>query len=179
MELMRNIQKTIKTANTVVVVGGGAAGVEIATDIQNLYPSKSVILVHSREAVMNRFGEGLQKAALDGLQSLGVEVILQDRLTRDAPRPGMVLLKSGREIQCDLVVDCAGQRPSSDILSELSSASISPSGRLRAKPTLQLADEKFPNVYACGDVADTKTPNPNARSAMRQASIVAEIFYQP
>ncbi|KAF2966295.1 hypothetical protein GQX73_g7245 [Xylaria multiplex] len=174
MELMRNVQKTIKTANTVVVVGGGAAGVEIATDIQNLYPSKSVILVHSREAVMNRFGEGLQKAALDGLQSLGVEVILHDRLIQDAPRPGMVLLKSGREIQCDLIVDCTGQRPSSDILSELSSASISPSGHLRVKPTLQLADEKFPNIYACGDVADTKTPNPNARSAMRQASIVAE-----
>lgn len=59
-------------------------------------------------------------------------------------------------------------------MSKLSPASISPSGHLRVKPTLQLADDKLPNVYACGDVADTKTPNPNARSAMRQASIVAE-----
>ncbi len=71
-------------------------------------------------------------------------------------------------------MDCTGQQPSSGILSELSPASISSSGHLRVKPTLQLADDKFPNIYACGDVADTKTPNPNARSAMRQASIVAE-----
>lgn len=71
-------------------------------------------------------------------------------------------------------MDCTGQRPSSSIISELSPASISPSGHLRVKPTLQLADEKLHNVYACGDVADTKTPNPNARSAMRQASVVAE-----
>ncbi|TGJ84988.1 hypothetical protein E0Z10_g3786 [Xylaria hypoxylon] len=174
MELMRNVQRAIKTANTVLVVGGGAAGVEVATDAQNLYPSKRVILVHSRDAVMNRFGEGLQKAALEGLQSLGVEVILQDRLIQDASRSGSILLKSGREIQCDLVVDCTGQQPSSGILSKLSPASISTSGHLQVKPTLQLADGKFPNVYACGDVADTKTPNPNARSAMRQASIVAD-----
>ncbi|KAI1114540.1 hypothetical protein F5Y14DRAFT_413651 [Nemania sp. NC0429] len=174
MGLMHNMQQRIKSASTVVVVGGGAAGVEIATDAQNLYPDKKILLVHSREAVMNRFGQGLQKAALEGLQSLGVEVILQDRLVQDESQPGMIFLKSGRQIQCDLVIDCTGQRPASSIISELSPASISPSGHLRVKPTLQLADEKLPNVYACGDVADTKTPNPNARSAMRQASVVAE-----
>ncbi|KAI0526732.1 hypothetical protein F5B22DRAFT_587328 [Xylaria bambusicola] len=174
MELMRNMQQKIKAANTVVVVGGGAAGVEIATDAQNLYPNKKIILVHSRAAVMNRFGQGLQKTALEGLQSLGVEVILQDRLVQTVPGSGTILLKSGREIQCDLVLDCTGQKPSSGIVSQLSPTSISPSGHLRVKPTLQLADDKLPNVYACGDVADTKTPNPNARSAMRQASIVAE-----
>ncbi|KAI0468381.1 hypothetical protein F4859DRAFT_524630 [Xylaria cf. heliscus] len=174
MELMRHMQQKIKTAGTVVVVGGGAAGVEIATDAQNLYPSKKIILVHSREAVMNRFGKGLQAAALEGLISLGVEVILRDRLVQEVSKPGMVCLKSGREIQCDLVVDCTGQQPSSAIISKLSPCSISPSGHIRVKPTLQLTDEKLPNVYACGDVADTKTPNPNARSAMRQACIVAE-----
>ncbi|KAI1182855.1 hypothetical protein F5B17DRAFT_443924 [Nemania serpens] len=163
MKLMQNMQQRIKSASTVVVVGGGAAGVEIATDAQNLYPTKKIILVHSREAVMNRFGQGLQKAALEGLQSLGVEVILQDSLIQGVFKRGTILLKSGRDIQCDLVLDCTGQRPSSSIMSELSPASISPSGHLR-----------LPNVFACGDVADTKTPNPNARSAMRQASVVAE-----
>ncbi|KAI0195896.1 hypothetical protein F4808DRAFT_326529 [Astrocystis sublimbata] len=174
MELMQDMQQQIKKADTVVVVGGGAAGVEIATDAQNLYPGKKVILVHSREAVMNRFGKGLQKAALEGLEGLGVEVILRDRLVREASKPGMILLQSGREIQCDLVVDCTGQQPSSALVAQLSPSSISPSGHIRVKPTLQLLDEKLPNVYACGDVADTKTPNPNARAAMRQACVVAE-----
>ncbi|KAI1360257.1 hypothetical protein F5Y08DRAFT_317812 [Xylaria arbuscula] len=174
MELMQDMQQKIKDAETVVVVGGGAAGVEIATDAQHLYPKKKIILVHSREAVMNRFGRGLQVTALEGLQTLGVEVILQDRLVQAEPGSGTILLKSGREIQCDLVLDCTGQRPSSGILSQLSPTSISSSGHLRVKPTLQLADDELPNIYACGDVADTKTPNPNARSAMRQASTVAE-----
>lgn len=34
-------------------------------------------------------------------------------------------------------------------------------------------DDSLPNVYACGDVAETGTQNPNARSANRQGSIVA------
>ena len=38
---------------------------------------------------------------------------------------------------------------------------------------MQVADDAFPNVYACGDVAETGTPNPNARSAMRQGLVAA------
>ncbi|KAI1296032.1 hypothetical protein F5Y03DRAFT_371148 [Xylaria venustula] len=174
MKLMQEMQQKIKIAQVIVVVGGGAAGVEVATHAQHLYPDKKVILVHSHEAVMNRFGRGLQEAALNGLQSLGVEVIMQDRLVQEAPTPGTILLKSGREIQCDLVVDCTGQRPASAIISGLSPTSISASGHIRVKPTLQTADDALPNIYACGDVADTRTPNPNACSAMRQACIVAE-----
>lgn len=71
-------------------------------------------------------------------------------------------------------INCTGQRPLSEVLSNLSPSSISSTGHIKIKPTLQIADDSLPNVYACGDVADTNTPNPNARSAMRQATIVAE-----
>jgi NADH dehydrogenase FAD-containing subunit len=42
------------------------------------------------------------------------------------------------------------------------------------KPTLQIDNDAFPNIYACGDVVDTNTPNPNGRSANRQADIVGD-----
>ena len=38
---------------------------------------------------------------------------------------------------------------------------------------MQVADEGIPNVYACGDVTETGTSNPNARSAMRQGLVAA------
>ena len=60
------------------------------------------------------------------------------------------------------------------MLIKLSPESLSSDGHIRVKPTLQVADDKLAHIYACGDVADTKTPNPNSRSAMRQASIVAD-----
>lgn len=42
------------------------------------------------------------------------------------------------------------------------------------KPTLQIADDTLPNVYTCGDVANTGVRNPNSRSAYHQAKIVAD-----
>ena len=45
--------------------------------------------------------------------------------------------------------------PQSDLLSELSPSSINPTNRLvRIKPTLQIADDAFPNIFSAGDVAD-------------------------
>lgn len=35
-------------AKNIAVIGGGAVGVELATDIKSYYPEKSVTLVHSR-----------------------------------------------------------------------------------------------------------------------------------
>ncbi|KAH8885538.1 FAD/NAD(P)-binding domain-containing protein [Thozetella sp. PMI_491] len=170
--LLKEVQDRIRNAQKIVVAGGGAAGVELATDAKHVYPDKSVVLVHSRAAVMNRFGPGLQKAALEGLQQLGVEVVTEERVaSHDAES---VTLSSGRRLECDCYINCTGQRPSSELLSGLSPDAIAPSGHIKVKPTLQVADDALPNVYACGDVADTKTPNPNSRSARRQAEIVAD-----
>lgn len=54
----------------------------------------------------------------------------------------------------------------------LAPEAISPTGTIRVNPTLQIRDEKLPNVYVCGDVAAVGIDNPNARSAMRQGMVV-------
>ncbi|KAH8127236.1 hypothetical protein FP744_10007437 [Trichoderma asperellum] len=174
MKLLQGMQKRLESAKTVVVVGGGAAGVEVATDAKDLYPEKHIILIHSRDAVMHRFGKGLQKAAREGLERLGVELILEDRVVNEDSASGVVTLRSGRQITCDFFMNCTGQRPLSDVIATLSPKSISSTGHIKVKPSLQIADDSLPNIYTCGDVADTNTPNPNSRSAMRQATIVAD-----
>ncbi|TQV99344.1 mercuric reductase [Cordyceps javanica] len=172
--LMQAMQQKIAQAETVVVVGGGAAGVEVATDAKSLYPDKHIILVHSRAAVMHRFGKDLQTAATEGLKRLGVEVILQDRVVEEDDANGIVTLKSGRKIDCNCFINCTGQTPNSSILATLSPTSISPAGYIKVKPTLQLMDARFPNIYSCGDVTDTDVPTPNARAAMQQSVVAAE-----
>ncbi|KAJ3499262.1 hypothetical protein NLG97_g465 [Lecanicillium saksenae] len=168
------MQQRIAKADTVVVVGGGAAGVEVATDAKSFYPDKHIILVHSRAAVMHRFGKDLQTAALEGLKRLDVEVILEDRVIEEDDANGTVTLKSGRKIECNFFINCTGQKPNSSILSTLSPNSISSSGYIKVKPTLQLVDEKYQNIYSCGDVTDMDVPTPNARSAMQQSVVAAE-----
>ncbi|KAH0440183.1 hypothetical protein CcaCcLH18_02553 [Colletotrichum camelliae] len=184
-------QQRIKTAKHLVVVGGGAAGVELATDAKDQYPEKSVTLVHSRDVVMNRFGPELQAGAHKGLEDLGVEVILGERTATDAPVDGFVTLRSGRKLECDFLVNAIGQQPSSHIVSELAPEAIAKSGRIKVKPTMQINVDSLPNIYVCGDVAETGVTNPNARSAMKQAMFAADnlvlslqgkkpsYFYQP
>ncbi|KAI0205992.1 FAD/NAD(P)-binding domain-containing protein [Astrocystis sublimbata] len=171
---LRCIQSKIKEAENLVVVGGGAAGVELASDAKSYYPEKTVILVHSRSNVMHRFGSELQKAAMSGLEDLGVKVITNDRLVREDKERGIAILKSGKEVHCNFLVECAGQRPNSAPIAELSPNSITGSGRVLVKSTMQICDDSLPNVYLCGDVAETNTPNPNSRSARGQAEIAAD-----
>ncbi|KAI1294111.1 hypothetical protein F5Y03DRAFT_320354 [Xylaria venustula] len=171
---LKDIQTRIKEAKNLVVVGGGAAGVELATDVKSLYPEKTVVLIHSRDNVMHRFGPELQKAAMEGLRELGIEVITGDRLIRQDKEGGVVILKSGEQLECDFLVNCAGQKPNSAMITELSPNSVTTSGHVRVKPTMQIDDESLPNVYVCGDVAETSTPNPNSRSARAQASVAAD-----
>jgi NADH dehydrogenase FAD-containing subunit len=104
IELLRGVQRRIRDAEKIVVVGGGAAGVELATDAKAVYPEKHVVLVHSRDAVMHRFGPELQEAALKGLTDLGVEVILGERVVGDSGEKGIVSLSSGRTVECDYLV---------------------------------------------------------------------------
>ncbi|KAI1764195.1 FAD/NAD(P)-binding domain-containing protein [Hypoxylon sp. FL1150] len=173
LALLRQMQQRIKEAKDLVVVGGGAAGVELATDAKSKYPEKNVTLVHSRSAVMHRFGPRLQSTALDGIKELGIEVVMGDRVVSEDKEKGVAVLKSGRDIVCDLLVNCTGQRPDSKLVAQLSPSSISESGHILTKPTLQIQDESLPNIYACGDVLETNTTHPNSRSAMRQARVCA------
>ncbi|KAI1808940.1 FAD/NAD(P)-binding domain-containing protein [Daldinia bambusicola] len=173
MNLMREIQRQIRESKNLVVVGGGAAGVELATDAKSKYPDKHVTLVHSRGSVMHRFGPKLQASATDGIKDLGIKLITGDRVVSEDKEKGIAVLRSGKEIACDYLVNCTGQRPDSKLIAELSPSSISESGHILTKPTLQIHDDSLPNVYICGDVSETNTTHPNSRSAMRQATIVA------
>lgn len=104
MKRLQAMQQGIEKAHKIVVVGGGAAGVKVATDAKALYPEKQVILVHSRSAAMHRFGKGLQQAAMEAFQQLGVEVILEERVVKEDSATGTVTLRSGRVIECDYFV---------------------------------------------------------------------------
>lgn len=105
VNLVRGVQKEIADAKKIVVVGGGAVGVEVATDAKGQYPEKDVVLVHSRQAVMHRFGPELQAAALEALKGLGVDVILEERVESEDKETSHVILTSGRTVECDFLVD--------------------------------------------------------------------------
>lgn len=70
-------------------------------------------------------------------------------------------------------IKCIGQKPNSHLVPFLSPDTFSRSGHVRVQSSLQVADEKFPHIYAAGDVIEVDGFK-NARAAFQQGQIVAE-----
>ncbi|SOV01197.1 uncharacterized protein UDID_01231 [Ustilago sp. UG-2017a] len=89
---MREIQERVKASNEIVLVGGGALGVQFATDIASVHPGKKVTLIHSRKQLLPNFDERVHEIAYHRLKQLGVNVVLGERLalTEGCPRGSTV-----------------------------------------------------------------------------------------
>ncbi|KIX96526.1 uncharacterized protein Z520_07792 [Fonsecaea multimorphosa CBS 102226] len=180
LRFFREEQKRIVAGQDIVVVGGGAAGVEVAGDIKSKYPRKNVTLVHSRERLLNSFDEELHGIARKALEELGVQLCLGERVVwgLDGQDCREVRLRSGKVIQCDVVIQCTGQTPNSTLLKSFSPSSVSAtSGAILADKNLRVRNTPpTANIFALGDVIELPGhAGPKmGRAATMQGFLVAE-----
>ncbi|KIW14872.1 hypothetical protein PV08_07657 [Exophiala spinifera] len=167
-------QQRIKAADHIVIVGAGAAGVEVAGDIMTTYKNKKVTLVHSRQQLLNKFGNELHNVAKKGLEDLGVELVLGDRVVAglDSDGPAEIRLQSGKVLQADMLIRSTGQHPESTLVKKAFPSAISPSGNILVEKTLQIKGCP-PNIFACGDVIDLPGPR-LGRAATYQGMFVGD-----
>ncbi|PTU23546.1 hypothetical protein P175DRAFT_0515404 [Aspergillus ochraceoroseus IBT 24754] len=177
-------QAAVKQAKSIVVVGGGAVGVQMAADLKEYYPEKDVTVVHSRTHLMPQFHPDLHYLIKDRFDELGVKLVTSSRVK--IPRAGFpnngtpfdVELADGSIIpSADFVILATGQKPNTSLLDHLPLSApgslINPdSGFIRIRPTMQFADEQYPNLFAVGDIADTGLRKA-ARPGSAQAGVVA------
>ena len=107
----QSVQASIKASEKIAVVGAGAVGVELATDIKYYYPEKSVTLIHSRDQLLNGFGKRLHEYVLPVCDEMKIRTLLNERphlSTGDADKAKSLLFSDGHEEMFDLVVrSCA------------------------------------------------------------------------
>src|SRR5262245_22465358 len=174
-----------KTALTVVVAGGGFAGVETAGAVNDLmreslkfYPNLKrdmlrIVVVHGGDVLLPELSESLGRYTEKQLTHRGVEVCLK---TKVAGYDGNeVILGDGTKIETRMLVWTAGITPP-HLLSELPCAIEH--GRILADDCLQVPN--WPGVWALGDCAlvpDPLNPGkyypPTAQHATRQAKVLA------
>ncbi|KAF9773107.1 hypothetical protein IL306_009150 [Fusarium sp. DS 682] len=129
IEELHGFQQRIAKADRIAVIGAGAVGIELSTEIKEKYPTKSVTLVHSRQQLLPRFGHKLHEHVLPALQNKGIEVRLGERpdFPKDAGQSVQetnLTFSNGETKTFDLVIPCTGLRPRSDLLATYSPKSI-------------------------------------------------------
>ncbi|WZH46776.1 Apoptosis-inducing factor [Fusarium acuminatum] len=174
---LQELQQRIEKASRIAVVGGGAVGVELATDMKDRYPDKHVTLIHSRKQLLPRFGPKLHEHVSAKLAEQGIEVLLGEKptLPDDAGqivRETNLKFTNGETKTFDLVIPCTGFRPHSNLLATYSPKSIASSGEIKVKQTLQVdsLQSTRQNIFAVGDVAQSGGPK-QARAAMIQVEV--------
>jgi NADH dehydrogenase len=169
---------------TIVVAGGGFAGVETLAAVNDFvreaahfYPRLNpdrirMVLIHSGPVILPELGERLGSYAQRILTKRGLEIITNARVTAVAPEA--VSLSDGRRLASRLLVWTAGTSPH-PLVAELKCPLNK--GRLIVDETLRV--EGRDNVWALGDCAvvpDWRTGKPHpptAQHALREAKTVA------
>jgi NADH dehydrogenase len=145
---------------TIVVVGGGPTGVELAgafaelarrvlkRDFRHIDPARAnVILLEGAPCVLGNLAPELSDSAKRQLEHLGVHVRLSTRV-KDI-REGAVELDGGEVIHAENIIWAAGV--SATPLAKKLGTELDKAGRIKVNPDLSLPNR--PEVFAIGDMA--------------------------
>ncbi|SCZ91252.1 BZ3500_MvSof-1268-A1-R1_Chr1-2g01287 [Microbotryum saponariae] len=174
-------QDRIALSKSVLIVGGGALGIQYATDIADLYNNpanaalrpensvegkKKITLVHSRSRFLPLYKQEVHDEVTRRLDELGVDVIMGERLalpewvddvSKQPLTSRRIETKTG-VLEYDLLLRCTGQKPNSQLLKKSFPDAINSQGYVEVRPTLQLdsCNTKYADrMYVIGDVANT------------------------
>ncbi|MCS6986279.1 MAG: NAD(P)/FAD-dependent oxidoreductase [Sphingomonadaceae bacterium] len=175
-------EETVK----VVIVGGGATGVELAAELYNAAAGLRhyglevfdesrlrVTLIEAGPRILPALPEKLAAAAREELRELGVTVVEGRKVT--AAERGGVRLDDGRRIEGDLIVWATGVR-GAPLLCGIGGLETTPSCQLVVTETLQTTRD--PRIFALGDCAYLKPDGadrpvpPRAQAAHQMAETV-------
>ncbi|KAI4271930.1 MAG: hypothetical protein LQ337_005659 [Flavoplaca oasis] len=152
---LKSTQSALPTAKTVLIAGGGPAGVETAGEIASLFPKTDITLLSGSDRLLTRLRPALGAAAQSQLEALGVKVV---HITRAKSATSHitgentgteVVLDDGTVKVVDVYISATGILPNTSFL---------PASWLTSKNYVITRDTTslrgpVDGVYAIGDVA--------------------------
>jgi apoptosis-inducing factor 2 len=179
-ESILHLSEKIRTAQRVLIVGGGPVGVELAGEIASKYPQKMITLVHTGKTLIGApFHPKLGKKLLDGLQMMGVQVVLGERVLLDNLNPvdfvqtQTYVTDKGAEILADLLFTCYGAKVNNKYLLTHFAEQLDEHGRVKVNQKMQI--EGYSNIFAVGDLTNVDEPKMALLSGAHASIVAANI----
>ncbi|KXH49273.1 hypothetical protein CNYM01_06989 [Colletotrichum nymphaeae SA-01] len=164
-------RKALPKARSIVVVGGGPAGVETAGELgehlngrKSQRPTVPITLVSSTPEILPALRPTITRKAKGYLAQVGVTVLkgvrVRDVVPAEAGITGVttkatVTLDNGETIETDIYIPATGTRPNTSFIDN---ALLLPDGRVNTNPLTLRVDSAGPRVYAIGDASSFARP---------------------
>jgi NADPH-dependent 2,4-dienoyl-CoA reductase/sulfur reductase-like enzyme/rhodanese-related sulfurtransferase len=138
----------------VVVIGGGAIGIEMAESFADLWGLETTILEFMPQLLPRLVDWDFARMLETHLKEKGVAVFTSESATAIEGEGGKVkrVVTARRTLEADLVVMAVGVRARSELAQE-AGLLVSPQGNIVVNDRLQTSD---PNIYAAGDCIEVK-----------------------
>lgn len=147
----------IKSASSVLIVGGGPTGVELAAEIAVDFPDKKVTIVHKGSRLLEYIGPKASRKTLKWLKSKKVDVKLEQsvELNSSSEENKTYQTSTGETVAADAHFICIGKPLGSAWLREtLLKDDLDADGRIKVDEHLRVKGRS--NIFAIGDITDVK-----------------------
>ena len=152
---MDRIKTAAESAKSVLVIGAGFIGLEMAEQLIHL--KKDVTLIELVEQVLPQMDPEMVRAVEQELMDNGVNLLLGDGISGFSQGEGSALnaqLNSGKTLTADMVILSIGVRPENQLAKD-AGLELGARGHIKTNGHMQTSD---PDIYAVGDASETIDP---------------------
>lgn len=172
-------RRVLPQAKSIVIAGGGPAGVETAGELGEYLngrpgwfgrspeiPKVTITLVTSGSELLPALRSSIARKAEDQLSQLGVTILKNTRVesvsptgagVEDVAARAKLSLSDGQSLEADLYIPATGMRPNTGFI-PADAGILAPDGRVATNPATLRVDAAGPRVYAVGDVSSHARP---------------------
>ncbi len=171
-EELREYAQKLKEAHTVLIIGGGLVGVELAAEIVLAYPAKKITVVHAKSELMERNPAQARQYAQKFLEQKGIQMMFNERVVSFGKK-GYATDK-GNILTTDLTFLCTGIKPNYEYMEKYCSTSLNERQNICVNSFLQV--QGYQHIFAAGDITNVPEEK-TAQNSEKQAEVVVRNIY--
>ncbi|KAH7078635.1 hypothetical protein BKA63DRAFT_248491 [Paraphoma chrysanthemicola] len=178
-EAWSSFRKALPTAKSIVIAGGGPAGVEVAGELGEYLNGRpgwfsstasshnvKITLITAGERILPALRPAIAATAASHLRDLGVAILPNTKVSAVTPpdagasispptSPATLTLSHGETIEADLYIPATGTKPNTSFVP---STLLAPDGRVTTNPQTLRVDTAGPLIYSIGDCSTAFRP---------------------